>query len=65
MLRINSTRWISLKEACEYMGVTRQTILNWISKKGFPAVKVGKLWRFKIDEIDEWIRNCDAEERLS
>lgn len=65
MLKTNSERWISLNEACEYMGVTRQTILNWISQKGFPAVKVGKLWRFKINKIDEWVRSCDAQERWS
>ncbi|MFZ7133916.1 MAG: helix-turn-helix domain-containing protein [Eubacteriales bacterium] len=53
---INGERWISLKEACEYLGVTRQTILNWISQKGFPGKKVSKLWKFKINEIDEWVR---------
>jgi excisionase family DNA binding protein len=53
MENINEERWISLKEACKYLGVTRQTVLNWIEKKGLPSAKVGKLWKFKTDEIDE------------
>ncbi len=57
MENINEERWISLKEACKYLGVTRQTVLNWIEKKELPAAKVGKLWKFKTDEIDKWVRN--------
>lgn len=57
MENINEERWISLKEACKYLGVTRQTILNWIEKRGLPSAKVGKLWKFKIDEIDKWVRS--------
>ena len=63
MENINEERWISLKEACKYLGVTRQTVLNWIDKKGLPSAKVGKLWKFKIDEIDEWVRSGGAKDR--
>lgn len=59
----NMDRWISLKEACKYLGVTRQTILNWVDKKGLPSAKVGKLWKFKTNEIDEWVRNGGAKNR--
>ena len=63
MENINEKRWISLKEACKYLGVTRQTVLNWIEKKGLPSAKVGKLWKFKTDEIDEWVRSGGAKDR--
>ena len=63
MENINEERWISLKEACKYLGVTRQTVLNWIEKRGLPSAKVGKLWKFKADEIDEWVRNGGAKDR--
>lgn len=63
MGKINEQRWISLKEVCKYLGVTRQTVLNWIEKKDFPSAKVGKLWKFKIDEIDEWVRSGGAKGR--
>jgi len=38
-------RFISVKEAEEYLGVTRNTVLNYISTRGLPAVKIGKLWK--------------------
>lgn len=51
-------RWYSLAEITEYLGVSRDTVLNWIANKRMPAHKVGRLWKFKISEIDEWIRNA-------
>jgi excisionase family DNA binding protein len=53
---INSDRWISLQEVCEYLGVKRHTILRWIEQRDMPASKVGKLWRFKTADIDKWVR---------
>lgn len=50
--------WIGIAEAAEYMGVTKETIRNWIKKKnGIPAKKIGKLWKFKKSELDEWIKS--------
>ena len=48
----SNDRWVSLKEACVYLGVQRQTIMKWINTKNMPASKVGKLWKFKIEDID-------------
>lgn len=51
-------RWISIEELSEYLGVNKDTIRNWI-KKGtdIPARKIGKQWKFKKSEIDEWIKS--------
>ena len=49
-------KWSTLKEVQEYLGVGRETILQWIAKRNMPAYKVGRLWKFKLSEVDEWIR---------
>lgn len=50
-------RWASLEETAEYLGVTKDTIRNWIKKGNIPAHKIGRLWKFKFSEIDEWVES--------
>lgn len=49
--------WISLEEAANYMGITKDTVRNWIKKTDIPAHKIGKLWKFKRSELDDWIKS--------
>jgi len=55
-------RWQSVDEICVYLGVKRDTVYKWIREKGMPAKRVGRLWKFKKDEVDEWVRNGWASE---
>ena len=56
-------RWLSVDEIAGYLGVRRDTIYRWINHKGIPAHKVGRLWKFKKDEVDEWVHGGgDSEE---
>ena len=47
----------SLEETAEYLGVTKDTIRNWIKKTDIPAHKIGRLWKFKLAEVDAWVRS--------
>ena len=49
--------WIGIPEAAVYLGVTTDTVRNWIKKTNIPAHKIGKLWRFKKSELDDWIKS--------
>lgn len=54
----NNDKWINLEEAADYLSVNKDTIRNWIRKdNGVPAHKIGKLWKFKKSELDEWIKS--------
>ena len=52
--------WVTVKDVQAYLGVGRETILQWISKRNMPAYKVGRMWKFKLSEVDEWIRSSGA-----
>ncbi len=58
----NLERWVSMKEITAYLGINRDTVLSWIEKRGMPAVKVGRLWKFKISEVDAWMKAGQASE---
>ncbi|RLI67489.1 MAG: transcriptional regulator [Candidatus Gerdarchaeota archaeon] len=49
-------RWISVEEVAAYLGVKRDTIYKWINRRNMPAHKAGRLWKFRKEEVDEWVR---------
>jgi len=48
-------RWLSVDEIAAYLGVKRDTIYKWIDEKSLPAHRLGRLWKFKKEEVDEWV----------
>jgi excisionase family DNA binding protein len=47
----------------EYLDAARETVLKWILNRDMPAHKVGRQWKFKITEVDEWIRSGGAADK--
>ena len=47
-----SDRWLSVDEIGQYLGVKRDTVYKWTSEKNMPAHRMGRLWKFKKDEVD-------------
>lgn len=56
-------RWLSVKEIATHIGVGPDTVYKLISRKRLPAHKLGKLWKFRTTEVDEWIKNGHATDR--
>jgi excisionase family DNA binding protein len=48
-------RWLSVEEIAAHLGVKRDTVYKWIDRKRLPAHKVGRLWKFRRDEVDNWV----------
>ena len=58
MTMMNDDKWIGIEEAANYLSVNKDTIRNWIKKNnGVPAHKIGKFWKFKKSELDQWIKS--------
>ena len=49
-------RWLSVDEICKYLGVSKDTVYRWIDRQGMPAHRLGRLWKFKKSEVDEWVK---------
>jgi len=50
-------RWLSVDEIAAHLGVVRETVYRWIGRKALPAHRIGKFWRFSLEEVDEWARS--------
>ena len=48
--------WVSIEEVAVHLGVTKLSIYRWIEHRGLPAIKVGKLWKLKLSEVETWMR---------
>jgi excisionase family DNA binding protein len=48
-------RWLSVDEICKYLGVSSDTVYRWIERFDMPAHRMGRLWKFKKDQVDSWI----------
>jgi excisionase family DNA binding protein len=53
-------RWLSVVEIMAHLGVARDTVYRWIDSRGLPAHRLGKLWKFKVSEVDHWVRSGGA-----
>lgn len=64
MMKPNATRtepWVNAEQAAEHLGVVTETVYRWRERKGLPAHKIGRLWKFQLSEIDEWVRAGGAD----
>lgn len=53
-------RWLSVEEIAGHLGISKETVYRWLEKKKIPAHRVGKLWKFQVREVDEWVRSGGA-----
>lgn len=53
-------RWLSVDEIGKYLGISSDTVYRWIDRSGMPAHRMGRLWKFKRDEVDEWVKAGSA-----
>lgn len=54
---MDAEKWLSMKQICTYLGISRDTATKWIKNKDMPAHRIDRIYRFDKDEIDEWMRN--------
>ena len=53
--------WVDIGEVASHLQVTKDSIYRWVDSKGFPAHRVGRLLRFKLSEVDDWVRSRNDE----
>lgn len=52
--------WVTVEEVSKHVGIAKDTVYRWIDSKNLLAHKIGRLWKFKLTQIDKWIENGGA-----
>jgi excisionase family DNA binding protein len=52
--------YLSVEQIAAYLGVSKDTVYTWITAKRMPAHRLGRLWKFKKDEVDGWVKSGGA-----
>ena len=54
--------WVTAIVVAKHLGVVKDTVYRWRERKGLPAHKIGRLWKFQLSEVDEWVRADGADD---
>ena len=52
-------RLLDITQLSEAINVNKKTIYDWTHKKQIPHIKMGRLLRFDLDDIEKWIRRTN------
>ncbi|MDD5044936.1 MAG: helix-turn-helix domain-containing protein [Candidatus Omnitrophica bacterium] len=48
-------RLITVEELAKYLNLNPHTIYMWVEQKKIPFIKIGRMVRFDLIEIEEWL----------
>ena len=49
-------RGFSVDEIADYLEIMRDTIYKWFAEKRLLVHRMGCLWKFRKEEVNEWVR---------
>jgi len=55
-------KWVNLEDIAEYLSVSKDTVRTWMREGKLPINKAGKRYKFKVSEVDEWVRKGKIKE---
>jgi len=55
-------RFLGIEEASEYLGLTKGTLYGWVCHKKIPYLKIGRLVKFDLREIEPWLKDKRVKE---
>lgn len=54
--------WVTTEDVAQHLGVAKDTVYRRRERKGLPTHKIGRLWKFQLSEVDDWVRAGGANE---
>lgn len=54
--------WVTAEHVAQHLGDAKDTVYRWRERKGLTAHRIGRLWKFQLSEVDDWVRADGADE---
>ncbi len=54
-------RYLNIEELSRYLGIKKSTLYSRVEKREIPFYKIGRLVRFKLEDIEQWIEDYKKE----
>ena len=55
------TKLLSPQELSDVLSISIETVYAWTSQKRIPYIKMGRLVRFNMDEVNKWLERQRVE----
>jgi len=56
--KYNASEWMTVKEVCEYLKISKESVYRYIKKEYIPHYRIGERGiRFYKKELDTWMLN--------
>ena len=55
-------QWVDIDDVSAHLKVNKETVRRWIKERDFPVHRAGNLLRFKLSEVDAWVRHDGGKE---
>ena len=49
-------RFLGIRDCAEYLGISKGTLYVWVCRRKIPYQKVGRLVKFDLNVIEEWLK---------
>jgi excisionase family DNA binding protein len=46
---------LNVKQVAQYLQLKESTIYSWAQDGKIPAIKIGRTWRFRRADLDDWL----------
>ena len=54
----NSEILLTTAAVARWLGISTRAVCLWAECKEIPAIKVGRQWRFRQDELRDWLQGA-------
>lgn len=53
---MNQDTLLNVKQVAQYLQLKESTIYSWAQDGKIPAIKIGRTWRFRRVDLDNWLK---------